>query len=585
LRCAMEAAYSALHGGLVPIVVAPTGYGKTQASPEIFKQTLKDGIAEGLIHVAPLRSLVRSIYNKIFKNYGGAYQMHDPHVQEGGDKSPYLLRPLVVTTLDSYTLNMYRIPVLESLKIEQGVSYGHYYPVYTSVLSAVNVFDEAHLYLADEAEDHGVIMETVRALVRFLAEAGTNIIIETATMKPSTIARITQAIIDARRTPVVITLSCSSENLYLERLKERLPEKAQINLVDDSPWIEDNKLNWETRLYPDWENAINNVRELSQNGKVLVVANTVRRALNIYKQLLDSVDGRILLLHGRLASGDRKTVEDAIDSADIIVATQVIEAGVDVNSIAVISEAAPMENLVQRAGRACRSGDALEWCRDHGAFLGIVYEENATGPYDANEVKRTIKAVKEREDKGARIDWRSPCPGSYADSYTSLIAEVDQSRRGRRGYTTLEDLLYRFLVLDGAPDFLDFINRSVNICGLVRNTIMVPVLVDSEGDYVLTSLEWAFKNAKEVLEFENNAPVLVGIPITDGAPVRGAAVKAWSAYNRNRKNCYNILNSFRYDIASVARASKAKVTAYRWAFQAKPHTYQRGLGFDVDLKG
>ncbi|NPA96602.1 MAG: DEAD/DEAH box helicase, partial [Crenarchaeota archaeon] len=199
MRPVMEETYRDLSEGRIPIVVAPTGYGKTRASPEIYERAKSEGMAGGLVHVAPLRSLVHRIYEDTFKEYGGAYQMHVPPKQgdeaiSPHDKSPYFLRDLVVTTLDSFTLNMYRLPILESLKIESGLSLGHYYPVYTSVLSSVVVFDEAHLYLGEEAQDQGVTVETLEALVRFLAAAGTSLIVETATMKPSTLRSIASVI-------------------------------------------------------------------------------------------------------------------------------------------------------------------------------------------------------------------------------------------------------------------------------------------------------------------------------------------------------------------------------------------------------
>jgi len=586
MRPVMEAAYQDLSNGLVPIVVAPTGYGKTRASPEIWRLALQDGIAGGLVHVAPLRSLVRKIYEDVFKEYGGAYQMHDP--TPGPDKSPYLLRDLVVTTLDSFTLNLYRLPVVESLKIEAGLSLGHYYPVYTSVLSSVIVFDEAHLYLDEGAQGQGIIVETLKALTKFLAASGANLIIETATMKPSTLKTIAEDIRRSGRKPIVRTLACPNASQYQNTLKDALSTVARVEPVEDPEWLSGRSgVSWETLLLEDWDDAIPLIRELAENGRVLVVANTVREAVRLH-----NIMGGVLI-HGRLTNKDREKAENALvgDEPGIVVATQVIEAGVDVNSIAVFTEAAPIESIVQRAGRACRRGAPLQWCKENKGLLAIVGGSPDRGVYEPKEVAVTLEVIADKIQVGRdTIDWRLPCPGMGRDSYSSLIVEVDSSLPPTTGRPsqTITDLLYYYLWLDGVHDFLRILETWQGWCGLVRNTLMMPILVGD--DYVIVSLQWALAHAVKILETDSDgAPVLVGVELAGGGLIEGPASKAWENYRRYKvatdRNCFWLLSSLKRDMERIARASGRGVALYRWAFKAKPGVYVDGKGFIVDLPG
>jgi len=90
----------------------------------------------------------------------------------------------------------------------------------------------------------------------------------------------------------------------------------------------------------------------------LVVLNTVDAAREVYKQLRGG-PADCTLLHSRFRGVERGRLMDEIvgHPADrIVVATQVVEAGIDLNATALITEAAPWPSLVQRAGRCNRTG-------------------------------------------------------------------------------------------------------------------------------------------------------------------------------------------------------------------------------------
>ena len=107
------------------------------------------------------------------------------------------------------------------------------------------------------------------------------------------------------------------------------------------------------------------------NGPTLVVVNRVERAAKVFDALRKTkplIRTDLRLVHSRFRPLERMQWSadflrrDACgpDTDRIIVATQVIEAGVDISAGLLVTELAPWPSLVQRFGRAARWGGASE---------------------------------------------------------------------------------------------------------------------------------------------------------------------------------------------------------------------------------
>ena len=141
------------------------------------------------------------------------------------------------------------------------------------------------------------------------------------------------------------------------------------------------------------------VRERHRPGRpTLVIVNTVARAQAVHKALSAGAGPETLLIHARFRHSDRNRVVDALPRPGaprdvIIVATQAIEAGVDLSAAVMVTELAPWASLVQRFGRVNRRG---EYSADDGAsvfwidVLGDADHKDATvraAPYDAKDLE------------------------------------------------------------------------------------------------------------------------------------------------------------------------------------------------------
>ena len=89
--------------------------------------------------------------------------------------------------------------------------------------------------------------------------------------------------------------------------------------------------------------------------RVLVVCNTVKRAQEMYKELM-SYAKLPRLLHGRFIAADRERIEREIPSADLLIGTQVIEVSLNFDFDVIFTEPAPIDALLQRFGRVNRFG-------------------------------------------------------------------------------------------------------------------------------------------------------------------------------------------------------------------------------------
>lgn len=141
------------------------------------------------------------------------------------------------------------------------------------------------------------------------------------------------------------------------------------------------------------QSALDQVRVLRSTGGqapvVAVVCNTVDRARAVHGMLTKLVDPSEVeteLLIGRSRPLNRQQVQDRIlrrfgtqrepsDRPAILVATQTIEVGVNLDVDALVTESASWDALVQRLGRLNRLGRFSERCPGHDAAPAIVVHD------------------------------------------------------------------------------------------------------------------------------------------------------------------------------------------------------------------
>ena len=136
----------------------------------------------------------------------------------------------------------------------------------------------------------------------------------------------------------------------------------------------------------------------------IIFLNTVARAQAVFASIKEAGEfaGEHLLIHSRFRGVDRARLmtqlqTDAPEKGRIIVATQALEAGVDITSATMITEIAPWSSLVQRFGRCNRYGE----CGETGAtVLWIDLPDTQTMPYTLEECEAARQNLKQLSDCG-----------------------------------------------------------------------------------------------------------------------------------------------------------------------------------------
>ncbi|PKQ63368.1 CRISPR-associated helicase/endonuclease Cas3 [Labilibaculum filiforme] len=148
-----------------------------------------------------------------------------------------------------------------------------------------------------------------------------------------------------------------------------------------------------------------------EDKKLLVVCNRVQHAQEQYKKLSDlNPEIPILLIHSRFKKGDRDEKERLLlgltedgtpngnfntsNKACIVVSTQVVEVSLDISFDLMITEAAPLDSLIQRFGRVNRkrNNDTI------GKFKPIYVlappeDEKEALPYDLEIINRSYATL------------------------------------------------------------------------------------------------------------------------------------------------------------------------------------------------
>lgn len=481
LRPFQRSVFNYIMQGRSVILQAPTGAGKTKAALIPFLQNLaRQGniLPHTCRYAVPLRVLANQFYREyqsiaanidreVPVRLADAYQQIGREVisiqtgEQPGD--PQLEAALTFCTIDQLLASFLAVPY--------GVGPNRANINVGGVVGSYLVLDEFHLYpLLREGKSVFGARTTAIGMLSLLKSI-TPFVLMTATFSTSLLNRL-KALLDAE----VVTITDPEE----------LREIAQGRT----------RLFWRSHTPMDAEAILGEHQQRKHNRCTLIVCNTVLRAQKLFLELRKAeIQGtRVILLHSRFSIEDRKRLSEEVErelgpkqwdngiylGRDIIViATQVVEVGLDISVQVLHTENAPANSLIQRAGRCAR------FARQQGQVL--VYplplddegNEMNTLPYDKDLCVATWNALDKFD--GQEVGFLEE---------QALIDDVHTQED--------EDLLKRYdkyegEILSGIFESFNTNHRGISST-LIRDVAQVQILIHDDPGTAIQETPWRWQS-------------------------------------------------------------------------------------------
>lgn len=344
------------------IVVGSTGIGKTEAA-------LLWSTGDKTFFTLPLRISINAIYDRIKETigYGHVGLLHSTaidYLSEKGEEDEFLkidqarnlYEKITTCTIDQIFTFVFK--------------YRGYEKIYATLSYSKIVIDEIQAYSPE-------IVAVILKGLKMINDLNGKFMIMTATLP-----RIYKEELEK--------MGIKFE--YNEFIKNSVRHKIQ--LVDSK-----------------MEQDLEEIYENSKDKKVLIIVNTINKAIEMYNKLKELNASNVNLLHSRFIQSDRSEKERNIkvfsknrSQVGIWITTQIVEASLDIDFDVLYTEMSSLDSLFQRVGRCYRSREYTEslpnvkiYIKDSSG-IGYIYDREIYDksikllePYNNNTLEEKVK--------------------------------------------------------------------------------------------------------------------------------------------------------------------------------------------------
>ena len=434
------------------ILNAGCGEGKTAAALLFAQKWMRQDRVDRLIFTLPTKFTANNLYRDLTEKYGIPQQLvgitHGDSEEflrqladEDGDSSlrdqvfenNFYAKPITLSTVDHLIMSLYH-----------GYKYAD--RAFFNVASSLVVFDEVHYY-------EGITLSAIAEAMKALSHLHVPHLVMTATI-PTSVRRRMDRLYRAKDGDATYHFLRAPAEVPGQRVPKRpfRIERLSAPLFDEDRTPSDEVLELVEGHVP---------------SRQIVFVNQVARAKSMYEALRDrSACENLICYHAGFISSDRQRKERLIRSlfkpsaqrtseecenleaagftdsdTCVLVSTQISELSLDISADVMVSEAAPVDSLVQRGGRLHRNGWSpqavcgADACVQRGPMAGHVYRLVLAPPYDDPKLCRPYEAeVLQRSwgSVGEVYSFQDACgwvDQVYPESEVLLHANLEQAIR------------------------------------------------------------------------------------------------------------------------------------------------------------
>jgi len=367
-----------------------TGAGKTEAALVLTNRLLSAGLAEGLYVALPTMATANAMYQRLGEVYQRFYkddELPSLVLAHGArEMSKEFRKSVVLAKSMAEDSNYSNEHLVENQDLSATVFCNAWFAdsKKKALLSDVGVgtIDQALLavlparhqslrllglgrkvLLVDEVHAYDPYMfKLLETLLEFHARQGGSVILLSATL-PQTMREDLVSSFERGLAKELSVMGCHAYPLVTHIPAEGEQEQYIDTRVDVKRTAEVRRLDSQKAIIEQIERAV------KQGKCVCWIRNTVQEARNSYQELTDThwiARDRLHLFHSRFAMIDRQKIEaETLErfgkesdhekrKGQVLVATQVVEQSLDLDFDLMITDLAPIDLIIQRAGRLCR---------------------------------------------------------------------------------------------------------------------------------------------------------------------------------------------------------------------------------------
>ncbi len=350
------------------IIEAPTGEGKTEAALALAHKLAQENESDEFYYALPTTATSNQMFSRLKQHIGTRLGLSDNvrliHGQAFLSQDNFLEKPLQNGKEHSAAPDWFGSDKRKSLLAPFGVG-----TIDQAELAALNVrFTVLRLIglagkvvILDEVHAYDTYMTTiVERLLNWLSTLGTSVVLLSATLPTSRRGALLQAY--GIKTTKTENNQLTYPNLYIA-------SRAGFHIISPEVYQPERELRVGYLHFDDDEPIVKArwlLNCIAEGGCVCWITNTVRRAQKIFEQVdcLASHDIDRMLLHARFPLEDRQMLETDLTNKyspngkrpfkGIVIGTQVLEQSLDLDFDVMVSDLAPIDFILQRAGRLHR---------------------------------------------------------------------------------------------------------------------------------------------------------------------------------------------------------------------------------------